>query len=398
MTTEKKKKKLSRSAADAATVIPRAPLFSFLAFPRPFLDAIERGTMCSRASAWLLVEPRCRTVLAGTRFHSAPFSCAVALFFLLVLPCSFFLLFPSLSLFFCALFFNPFSPLTAESGDALVHERGEKRKRARPQREKKSAKEEKVASSFFFSFSTSLFSHPPSLPSAPQTTNQRQASPAEAVKDAVEAVKDAVEDVKDAVVHAVEEAVSADDKEPAEAEATPAVEVKVQTSPHDARFPATNQSRHCYTRYNEYYRCVAQKGEEDEECKFVSSWFLGFGISWGRERRRRRRRPEGGKNSPPFLFSLFYNNDNANNNSTSARTARSAPRSGSRSGRSSGRQASLFLYSPPLFFRSRRRRPALEKGCPTTRISLVLFSTSTAQQQQKTLPLNRCVRRQVLDG
>ena len=255
----------------------------------------------------------------------------------------------SLSLFFCALFFNPFSPLTAESGDALVHERGEKRKRARPQREKKSAKEEKVASSFFFSFSTSLFSHPPSLPSAPQTTNQRQASPAEAVKDAVEAVKDAVEDVKDAVVHAVEEAVSADDKEPAEAEAPPAVEVKVQTSPHDARFPATNQSRHCYTRYNEYYRCVAQKGEEDEECKFVSSLFLGFGISWGRERRRRRRRPEGGKNSPPFLFSLFYNNDNANNNSTSARTARSAPRSGSRSGRSSGRQASLFLYSPPFF-------------------------------------------------
>lgn len=57
-----------------------------------------------------------------------------------------------------------------------------------------------------------------------------------------------------------------------------------------------------------------------------------------------------------------------------------------------------FPLLPPLFFRSRRRRPALEKGCPTTRISLVLFSTSTAQQQQKTLPLNRCVRRQVLDG
>jgi len=57
-----------------------------------------------------------------------------------------------------------------------------------------------------------------------------------------------------------------------------------------------------------------------------------------------------------------------------------------------------FPLLPPFFFKSRRRRPALEKGCPTTRISLVLFSTSTAQQQQKTLPLNRCVRRQVLDG
>ncbi len=26
------------------------------------------------------------------------------------------------------------------------------------------------------------------------------------------------------------------------------------------------QARHCYTRYNEYHRCVAQKGEEDPEC------------------------------------------------------------------------------------------------------------------------------------
>ena len=338
-------------------MIPRAPLFSFLAFPRPFLDAIERGTMCSRATAWLLVEPRCRTVLAGTRFHSAPFSCAVALFFLLVLPCSFFLLFPSLSLsvslslsLLLRSVLQPLSSSHCREWRRACTRKGRKKKKSEAAEREEIGKGRQSRFLFFFSFSTSLFSHPPSLPSAPQTTNQRQASPAEAVKDAVEAVKDAVEDVKDAVVHAVEEAVSADDEEPAEAEAAPAVEVKVQTSPHDARFPATNQSRHCYTRYNEYYRCVAQKGEEDEECKFVSSWFLGFGISWGRERRRRRRRPEGGKNSPPFLFSLFYNNDNANNNSTSARTARSAPRSGSRSGRSSGRQASLFLYSPPLFF------------------------------------------------
>lgn len=26
------------------------------------------------------------------------------------------------------------------------------------------------------------------------------------------------------------------------------------------------QARHCYTRYNEYHRCVAQKGEDDPEC------------------------------------------------------------------------------------------------------------------------------------
>ena len=202
---------------------------------------------------------------------------------------------------------------------------------------------------FFFSFSTSLFSHPPSLPSAPQTTHQRQASPAEAVKDAVEAVKDAVEDVKDAVVHAVEEAVSADDEEPAEAEAAPAVEVKVQTSPHDARFPATNQSRHCYTRYNEYYRCVAQKGEEDEECKFVSSWFLGFGISWGRERRRRRRRPEGGKTHLPFS-SLYSTTTTTQTTTVPARVPLDLPLGVAREvgGAAGGRQ--VFSFTPPPFF------------------------------------------------
>ena len=77
---------------------------------------------------------------------------------------------------------------------------------------------------------------------------------------------------------------------------------------------------------------------------------FGFWNFLGEREKKKKKKTRGRKNSPPFLFSLFYNNDNANNNSTSARTARSAPRSGSRSGRSSGRQASLFLYSPPFFF------------------------------------------------
>ena len=176
-----------------------------------------------------------------------------------------------------------------------MHEGGEKqRKGEAAERERRQWKEEEGKESLFFklfpslssapsfSHSTSVFSFPPNHHHLrPQTTTTsahkppQQASPVETVKDAVEAVKDAVEDVKDAVVHAVEEA-TAEEEEP-EAAAAP-VEVKVQTSPHDARFPATNQSRHCYTRYNEYYRCVAQKGEEDEECKFVSGGGFGF---WG---------------------------------------------------------------------------------------------------------------------
>jgi hypothetical protein len=30
--------------------------------------------------------------------------------------------------------------------------------------------------------------------------------------------------------------------------------LQVKTLRHDKRFPSTNQSRHCYTKYNEYYK------------------------------------------------------------------------------------------------------------------------------------------------
>jgi len=38
--------------------------------------------------------------------------------------------------------------------------------------------------------------------------------------------------------------------------------------PYDPRFPATNQARNCYTRYNEYYKCIADKDEDAPDCKF----------------------------------------------------------------------------------------------------------------------------------
>eukprot|EP00210_Caulerpa_lentillifera_P001624 g1562.t1 len=40
------------------------------------------------------------------------------------------------------------------------------------------------------------------------------------------------------------------------------------TSPPDPRFRSVNQSRTCYTRYNEYYKCKLEKDEESEECMF----------------------------------------------------------------------------------------------------------------------------------
>ena len=38
------------------------------------------------------------------------------------------------------------------------------------------------------------------------------------------------------------------------------MEVVIQTAPHDPRFPSTNQARHCYTRFNEFYRCGLKFG------------------------------------------------------------------------------------------------------------------------------------------
>ncbi len=55
------------------------------------------------------------------------------------------------------------------------------------------------------------------------------------------------------------EAGEADDAEDAEEDEEPKFEVVVATAPHDPRFPSTNQARHCYTRYNEFYRCGSRR-------------------------------------------------------------------------------------------------------------------------------------------
>ncbi|RZC46965.1 hypothetical protein C5167_039918 [Papaver somniferum] len=51
------------------------------------------------------------------------------------------------------------------------------------------------------------------------------------------------------------------DQEEVVADETP--EIKLETAPIDFRFPTTNQSRHCFTRYMEHHRCVAAIGEEN---------------------------------------------------------------------------------------------------------------------------------------
>ena len=42
--------------------------------------------------------------------------------------------------------------------------------------------------------------------------------------------------------------------------------VQIATVPYDPRFPATNQARNCYTRYNEYYKCIAVSPLRPSDC------------------------------------------------------------------------------------------------------------------------------------
>ncbi|XP_006658829.1 cytochrome c oxidase subunit 6b-1-like [Oryza brachyantha] len=50
-------------------------------------------------------------------------------------------------------------------------------------------------------------------------------------------------------------------------------EIKIETAPADFRFPTTNQTRHCFTRYIEYHRCVAAKGEDAPECEKFAKYY-----------------------------------------------------------------------------------------------------------------------------
>ncbi|KAG6511564.1 hypothetical protein ZIOFF_029637 [Zingiber officinale] len=50
-------------------------------------------------------------------------------------------------------------------------------------------------------------------------------------------------------------------------------EIKIETAPADFRFPTTNQTRHCFTRYIEYHRCVTAKGEDAPECNKFAKYY-----------------------------------------------------------------------------------------------------------------------------
>ncbi|KAB5514457.1 hypothetical protein DKX38_028363 [Salix brachista] len=50
-------------------------------------------------------------------------------------------------------------------------------------------------------------------------------------------------------------------------------EIELKTAPADYRFPTTNQTRHCFTRYIEFHRCVAAKGDEVSDCERFAKYY-----------------------------------------------------------------------------------------------------------------------------
>ncbi|KAK3016289.1 hypothetical protein RJ639_007609 [Escallonia herrerae] len=101
-----------------------------------------------------------------------------------------------------------------------------------------------------------------------------EASDATAVESS-EAPTDAGEGVSGAAPAGNEESSeSTEEEKPSDEEVTEETpEIKLETAPADFRFPTTNQSRHCFTRYIEYHRCVAAKGEGAPECDKFAKYY-----------------------------------------------------------------------------------------------------------------------------
>ncbi|GAB4845005.1 hypothetical protein Ancab_038397 [Ancistrocladus abbreviatus] len=109
---------------------------------------------------------------------------------------------------------------------------------------------------------------------SPTSAEESLEAPAAAATESGEAPADAAENSNKETVAAAEESsdteqeVSGDQEE---SEETP--EIKLETAPADFRFPTTNQTRHCFTRYIEYHRCIAAKGEGAPECDKFSKYY-----------------------------------------------------------------------------------------------------------------------------
>ena len=46
------------------------------------------------------------------------------------------------------------------------------------------------------------------------------------------------------------------------------VEYKMETAPFDPRFPNQNQTKHCFTSFLDYHKCIKARGEDYGPCQY----------------------------------------------------------------------------------------------------------------------------------
>ncbi|KAJ6735692.1 CYTOCHROME C OXIDASE SUBUNIT 6B [Salix viminalis] len=108
-------------------------------------------------------------------------------------------------------------------------------------------------------------------PPAPTVEEKTEDAPA-AVEEGAETPATAESSSEDTPA-AAEETNEATEENSGEEAAEERREIKIETAPADYRFPTTNQTRHCFTRYIEYHRCVAAKGEDASECDKFAKYY-----------------------------------------------------------------------------------------------------------------------------
>lgn len=114
------------------------------------------------------------------------------------------------------------------------------------------------------------------LAAAAAVEESKEDTPASAAEESTEASSASPEDsTSETAPPAAEESSETTEEENSgdqeASEETP--EIKLETAPADFRFPTTNQTRHCFTRYIEYHRCVAAKGEGAPECEKFAKYY-----------------------------------------------------------------------------------------------------------------------------
>ncbi|XVE60523.1 hypothetical protein DITRI_Ditri05aG0135800 [Diplodiscus trichospermus] len=116
--------------------------------------------------------------------------------------------------------------------------------------------------------------NPVNAASGKVVTEKVEETPAASVEESTDAPTAAAEESTEpnpAAENSGEDAPAAAEENSGDAEETP--EIKLETAPADFRFPTTNQTRHCFTRYIEYHRCVAAKGEDAPECDKFAKYY-----------------------------------------------------------------------------------------------------------------------------